>query len=126
MTTVTDNGLNWYQDSSIGNETGHIDEIAVGSGSGSESATTSGLDSEEYRGTASDTNVTFERTDTGRLEAAITIQGGTEVPDGTEISEMLIEVSDSATIIAIDNFDAVTVVSGNNEEFIMPVQLQRA
>ena len=125
MTTVTDAGLNWYQDRSIGAETGQIDEVAVGSGSGSESATTDGLESEEYRGSAEDTNVSFNRTETGRLEAAITIQGGTEVPAGTEISEMLIEVSGAQVIIAIDNFSAVTVVSGNNEEFVMPVQLQR-
>lgn len=125
MTTVTDAGLNWYQDRSIGVETGQIDEVAVGSGSGSESATTGGLDNEVYRGSTQDTNVTFNRTETGRLEATITIQGGTEVPAGTEISEMLIEVSGAQVIIAIDNFSAVTVVSGNTEEFVMPVQLQR-
>ncbi len=125
MTTVTDHGIDWYQDRAIDVAGGRIDEIAVGSGEDSEDEGATELADEEYRADYESNNVEFDRTDDGRIEATITVQGGTEVPADTEIREMLIEVSEETVVVAIDNFDAVLVESGHTEEFTMPVQLER-
>ncbi len=125
MTTVTDHGIDWYQDRAIDVAGGRIDEIAVGSGTDSEADDTTELAIEVYRADDESNNVEFDRIDDGRIEATITIQGGTEVPADTEIREMLVEVSEETVVVAVDNFDAVVVESGHTEEFTMPIQLER-
>lgn len=125
MTTITDDGLDFYNEKSIDETSATIDTIAVGTGTGSESQTPTGLSSEVYRGVVTDTNINFSAiTGEGRMEAVITLKGGTEVSGGTEITEMLVEASDG-TIIAIDNFSAVTVEAGHTEEFTLPIVVQR-
>lgn len=126
MTTTTDNGLDYLRDRAIGDASGPIDTIVVGTGSGSESQTASSVDSNVYTGVSSDSNIEFEPvSQTGRLEAIITVKGGTEVPADTNITEMAIRASSDGVLVSIDNFDAVPVEGGHTEEFTMPVQVQR-
>lgn len=126
MTTVTDNGIDYFQDRGIGTANGPIDTVVLGTGSGSESETSSGVDSQAYSGTDSNGNITIESvSQTGRFEARVEIQGGTEVPGGTEITEMAIRASADGVCVAIDTFESVKVKTGETEEFTMPVQIQR-
>ena len=126
MTTTTDNGLDYLRDRAIGDASGPIDTIVLGTGSGSESQTASSVDSSVYTGVVTDNNIEFKPTGTtGRLEAIITVKGGTEVPANTDITEMAIRASGDGVLVSIDNFTAVTVEGGHTEEFTMPVQVQR-
>lgn len=125
MTTVTDDGVDWYQDIAIGNTEYPIDTIAVGTGSGSEGVNSDGLDAPVYEGQAGDdSNVTFQTLDqTGLMEAIITVRGGTEVPAGTVITEMAVVVNGDDVVVAVDNFTPIEVEAGHTEEFTMPFQI---
>ncbi len=127
MTTVTDEGLTWYQDRATGQVSGKLDQIALGSGSGSESQTATALDNQVYAGTVADNNIEFivDDDNPGRVECIITVQGGTEVPADTDINEMLVGVSAVGVTIAIDNFASITVEAGHTEEFTLPILVER-
>lgn len=123
MTQITDNGRDWYQDRARGDGK-PIDEVAVGSGSGSEADDATALADEEYRGQIADGNIELEDTDdTGRLYATIEIAGGTEVSGGTDISEMGIFAG--GVLVWVDNFDTVEIEPGVTEEFTMPFEIRR-
>ena len=129
MTTITDNGLEAVGGSFIGAGSGQVDALAVGSGVG-ESPTATALDTEEHRAAVSDGNVDIISTGaTGTAELVIRIKGGLEVPAETEISEIGAFINGAGgggTLILIDNFNPVVVESGHTEEFIIPVDTQRA
>jgi hypothetical protein len=124
MTLTTDAGLEIIGDLLIGTTTGQIDALAVGSGSGSESPTATGLDQEEHRAPVSGSNVDLiESGATGETELIIRIKGGLEVPAGTSITE--VAAFFDGTMVFVDEFNAVTVGAGRTEEFIIPVDPQR-
>ena len=127
MATVTDDGLIWYHERTIGDAEGAIDQIALGTGVDSESETAEELDNEIYRGVVDDNNIRFQTIDDTptKMEAIITVRGGTEVPSGTEVTEFCIRVSDEDVLVALDNFLPVEVEAGHTEEFTMPVELER-
>lgn len=126
MTTATDAALDWYQNRSIGNSSAVVDTIAVGSGTGSESSTSSGLSSEEYRASTSDQNVEITKTaNLGEVDVTIEVTGGTEVAAGTEISEMMAYISAENIVVAVDNFSGVTVGAGETEQFSFPLVIER-
>lgn len=126
MTTTTDSGLDYIRNRAIGLDSGPIDTIVLGNGSGSESQTASSVDSEVYTANDSNNNVEFvDVSTTGRMEAIVTIKGGTEVPPDTNISEMAVRASDDDVLVAIDEFSEVVVEGGHTEEFTMPIQIQR-
>jgi len=130
MTTTTDGGLEIVGDLLIGAVSGQIDALAVGSGTGSESATATTLGSEEHRAAVSGTNADLiEAGQTGELELIIRVKGGLEVPDGTQITEIgafFNGAGGGGTLMFIDNFSAVTVEAGNTEQFTIPVDPQRS
>ncbi len=102
MATITPSeGLEWFVRKSL-NESGVVDEkiydVGVGSGSGSPVLGDTQLDQQEYRTNADSSNVTIENTspDLGELEVRITINGGTEVPAGTTITEFGLWARDPA------------------------------
>jgi hypothetical protein len=127
MATVTDDGLVWYHERTIGDAGGAIDEIALGTGEGSESQTATGLTNQIYLGNVADNNIRFQTIDDTptKMEAIITVRGGTEVPSGAQITEFGISVSEENVLIALDNFLPVEVEAGHTEEFTMPVELGR-
>jgi len=129
MTTVTDGGLEVAGRFLTRSESGRIDALAVGSGTGSESTTATALSNEEHRADASSGNVELIATgQTDRTELIIRIKGGLEVPGGTGISEVGAFIDGSGgggTLVFVDNFNTVTVETGHTEEFIIPVDLRR-
>lgn len=127
MSTITDDGLDWYQERAIGDTGDPFDEVAVGTGSWEEEEdleTADELDEEEYRGDVDDNNIEIEmQSETGRAHVTIVLQGGTEVSGGTEITEMA--VFSDGRLIWIDEFNPVEVESGHQEELTMPVEQRR-
>jgi|APHM01.1.fsa_nt_gi hypothetical protein len=130
MTTTTDDGLEVTGDLLIGAVSGQIDALAVGSGTGSESTTATGLNNEEHRAAVSGSNVELVETgQTGEVELIIRVKGGLEVPAGTPITEVgafFNGAGGGGTLVFIDNFNAVTVEAGNTEQFAIPVDPRRA
>ena len=129
MTTITDTGLEWISDTSLGKTGEEIDAIAVGTGTGNEGTGATSLASETYRADKSNEDVVFVETDaTGAFEAVITVTGGQEVPDDTDITEIGVFGGDTAgdpDLIVIDEFAAVTVEQGHTEEFTVPIDITR-
>jgi len=130
MTTITDGGLEVVGDLLIGTASGQIDALAVGSGTGSESTTATALNSEEHRAPVSGSNVELIETGpTGETELSIRIKGGLEGPGGTPIAEIgafFDGAGGGGELTVIDNFNPVTVESGDAQEFILPVNPRRA
>lgn len=104
-----------------------MDTITVGTGTDSESQDATGLSEEVYSGSVDDNNVELLQVEgeIGLLEAIITLKGGTEVPGGTEISEIMVTSELDDVVIAIDNFEGIEVEPGHTEEFTMPIQVDR-
>jgi outer membrane lipoprotein SlyB len=125
MTTTTDDGLEVIGDLLIGNRQGGITALAVGSGTGSESASATALANEEHRAAVSGSNVELlESGQTGEVELLIRVKGGLEVPAGTAISE--VAAFQDTEMVFVDEFAAVTVEAGNTEQFTLPVDPQRS
>jgi sulfate adenylyltransferase subunit 1 (EFTu-like GTPase family) len=124
MTTVTNEGLEWYRDLSLdGGET--INEVKIGSGTNTESTTATSLGAVEYSATNSSTDVEIqEGANTNEYVCNITVTGGLEVDAGTDITEFGVFSSDGK-LIAIDNFTSVTVSSGVTEAFSMTFTIDR-
>lgn len=129
MTIITDNGLEVVGDLLIGTASGQIDALAVGTGTGSESTTATALNNEVHRAAASGGNVELIETGgTGESELTIQVKGGLEVPAGasiTEIGAFVNGVGGGGTLLFIDNFNPVTVGTGDTEEFIIPINPRR-
>lgn len=125
MTVTTDDGIEVVGDLLIGNVSGRIDAIAVGTGSGSESRSSTALASEVYRADAASSNSEFVETDaTGGFELVLRVKGGSEVSSGTTITELGAFFEGSAgggTLVFVDEFAGVTVEEGFTEEFRLPV-----
>lgn len=117
MATYTKVGLEWISDKTLDNESGVIQDIAVGTDDSSESYFATALGSEEYRASTGDPNVTLTETDdSGRFEVEVEVTGGTEVPAGTDITEVGLFES-NGTLILIGNFSVVPVASASTEAF---------
>jgi len=124
MTTSPDEGLEARGDL-LKNA---IAYVALGTGQ-NESTTATGLGSREYLAQPSNNNVRIVETgSTGEYEIIIEVTGGTEVPGGTEISEIGAFFGDpdsGGPLFAIDEFAAVPVDAGHTEEFTIPVDPTR-
>lgn len=129
MTTFTDDGQEWVSDKIHDDVTDRIDTIAVGTGTGSESGDASQLADEVYRSDDSNNNVEFlDDGDTGEREATIVVNGGTEVPPNSQISEIAIIAGGAdggGTVVFIDEFADVTVEAGHEEAFTIPYDFER-
>jgi len=124
MTTTPDTGLEAIGDL-LKNAVAYV---AIGSGQ-NESTTATSLGNREYFAQVSNTNVDVVETDTdGGHDVVIRVKGGTEVPGGTDISEMGVFDGDptaGGSLLYIDDFGAVEVEAGHTEEFTIPVEPQR-
>jgi len=120
MSTTTDDGLEWIGDKTIGKRSGEIEEIAIGTGSGSEGTNASSLANEEYRGEVSDSNVNrSESNATGQFNIEVIVTGGLEVPGNIGITEIALFATDG-TLIVIDEYDSeITVGAGEKRSFQM-------
>ena len=139
MATITpDEGLEWFVERAL-DESSASDEraysIAVGSGTASLSSTDTQLDTEEYRGEDPDSNVTIRNTSSiGDIECKITISGGTEVPAGTEITELGVFARDPSisegnvtesddTLVYRELRPAITLASGDRKTFAFTISV---
>lgn len=86
----TDLGLDFFEGAIIDSTvTAVFDTVAVGTGTNSPSGNDTTLDNQVYQGDKSGTNVTIERgPGTGEIRTTIEITGGTEVPSGSDITEI--------------------------------------
>jgi seryl-tRNA(Sec) selenium transferase len=123
MTTLTDNGLEGIADLLIGNISGGVDALAVGTGQ-NESTTATSLGNEVFRATPADSNVDLIDSDSGEAELAIRVKGGQEVSAGTTISETAVIINNDISII--DEFSDVIIETGHVEEFTVPVSILRS
>lgn len=123
MVTTTNVGLEWLGDKTLDKVSSHIDTIAVGTGK-NESRDATTLGNEEYRADDSTSVVEFVETgDQGQYEARIEVQGGTEVPANTKITEVGVFAGGGGgggTLAIIDEFDYIEVGDGHTEEFVVP------
>lgn len=128
MATLTDDGLVWLGDKALDGVDSRIDAVAVGTGQ-NESGDASSLGNEAYRADYTMANVEFaDVSGLGAFEARIEVQGGTEVPAKTEISEIGVFAGGAGgggTLIVIDEFDAIEVGDGHTEEFTSPATPSR-
>ena len=125
---VVNSGLEWLSDKAFDNVTDIIDEVAVGTGTTDPARNDTSLENEVYRGTSGG-NIEFNEIDnTGGVEAKIVITGGTEVPDGTEVSEFGIytEEAGTNTLILREVREPITINNGNKEEFTIPLTFTQA
>lgn len=130
MATLTDFGLEWGTDRWLDNASGRLDYIGVGSGSGAEANDATALANREYVAEYTNSNIEFVETGPGgEFEAIIRVKGGTEVPAGTELSEIGVYVGDptaDGNLFIIDEFNTVPVAAGRTEEFRIPVTPERS
>ena len=121
MTTLTDNGRDWYANRAIGASVGRLSAVSVGTGSGSEATGSSSLGNEVYKADSGDSVVDFTKLgNTGEVSAVIEITGGTEVSAGTAITEMGIFGGfdgDGGPLVWVDEFPAVTIEAGHTRKF---------
>ncbi len=86
---VTSDGLSWMHERLVNESTPPITTIALGSGSSAPAAADTSLDAEVVRRDVSSDNAQlFFNSEVPEIRFRITIQGGTDVPAGTEISEL--------------------------------------
>jgi hypothetical protein len=127
MTTTTDAGLSVVADLLIGATSTPVDALAVGTGS-NESAAATSLANEQFRSNVSNTNVDIQSTGAATVEFAIGVVAGSDVPVGTQITEVAAFFNGSGgggTMLVIDSFPAVTLQSGNIERFTIPFEALR-
>jgi hypothetical protein len=122
MTTLTDNGLEGIADLLIGNISGGVDALALGTGQ-NESASATSLGNEVFRATPADSNVELIDSGSGEAELAIRVKGDVDVPAGSAISETGVEINGNLALI--DTFQNVIIETGHTEEFTVPVSVLR-
>lgn len=132
MTEVTDVGLEWTKEKSLGRQSDRVDTVAIGTDGTTESASDTSLGNEVYRAQESNANVTLVETGSeGQYEAVIRIKGGLEVSAGTTIREVGVfaggdlSANETNTLIVRDAFSGVTIESGHTEEFTVPIDFDR-
>lgn len=119
MSSITpDEGLDAIIDSlAIQEPSPDMTQMAVGTGTSTPTSTDTSLENETFRATTSDSVVTIEPTSsTGEMRCEITVSGGTEIPAGTEITEIGIYF-DENSLVHREVRSAVTVNAGDRKTF---------
>lgn len=126
-TTITNEALEWIV-SKTKNESGVTSEIiydvAVGSGSAAVDSANTQLDVQEFRGNLDDSTITIENTSPalGELQVTITINGGTEVPADTEITELGVFARDPS--IPDGNFENGNEITNDADDILIYRELR--
>lgn len=118
--TFTDDGVEWISQKSVDDSvTSVIHTIAVGTGTSSPIGSDETMESEVYRTNRENANCTVDVTSNlGEVRATITISGGTEVPDGTTITEFGVFIDDEdETMIYREVTSGRTITSGDRVTF---------
>lgn len=128
MTITVDIGLEWAERKFIGQEDTRIDAMAVGDGSAAEDPSNTSLDNRVSDIITDDNDPVRFVQQNDRFECLITVQGGSEIPTGTEIREVAVYAganTGNPTMITRDVFETVTVSPGHSVEFMVPVDVRR-
>lgn len=141
MASITpDEGLEWIAERVIPTSNTADEElysIAVGSGTTAPAAGDTQLAVEEYRGIKPYSNISFEDTSPaiGEVQCRVTVSGGTEVPAGTDITELGVFArdpsisennvtdSDDSLIYREVRDSAVTIASGDRKTFSFTISV---
>ena len=122
MSQITTEFRNWNRDQALGNDTGVIDTVAIGSGSATPSSADTTLASEVYRADVSQANCSILATEQdGVANAEVIVSGGTEVDTNQTIAEIGVFATgtdgDGDVLVGRDTGGSVTVGSGETEKF---------
>lgn len=104
-----------------------LDTVAVGDGTQSPSLTDSSLTNNLYEASSSNSNVTAEKdAGVGEMRFTIAITGDTEVPGGSDITEIGVKASDGTLFYYEVRDTAITVSTGETVTIEVVVQLEDA
>lgn len=122
---TTNTGQDWLSEKAVGNVPNEeLYIIAVGTGTTDPTESDTSLQSEVYRSNDGNTNCTVDTTtNTGEIVGRITVSGGTEVPAGTDITEIGLFVDDGSTLVFREVRTAVTIESGDRKTFEFTIVL---
>lgn len=143
-TIVPDEGLEWYSEKGLDvNPNEVVWSVGVGDGTTSVSSSDTQLDNELYRGTddSNDNSVSiFTTSNLGQVQAEITVNGGTEVPADSDLTEFAIWAGDpndfpdnspsnggddsKDTMIYREVRTAVTIASGDQKTFTIKYDIK--
>lgn len=114
MTVLTNEGRAYLDDLRFGRVTDPIDTIAVGIGDQPESIDNEELDERVYISSAENANVRFTPVPNydSATYGAIDLHGGTEVPGGTEITELGVMVGGQDVLVWRDVKAPVVIEAG--------------
>lgn len=121
---ITTAGEEWLADKAFNNVAGRIDTIALGTGTTAPAAGDTALQTEVYRGTDAQPNITFSATEQpGEYNCSITVSGGTEVASGTIITEFGVIASTEGVLVGREVFSGATIDSGTPVTFAPPLDI---
>lgn len=114
MTVLTNEGRAYLDDLRYGRVTDPIDTIAVGVGDQPESIDNETLDQQVYVSDTGNANVRFSKVPNfdAATYGAIDLHGGTEVPGGTEITELGVMVGAQDVLVWRDVKAPVVIEPG--------------
>lgn len=116
-------GLNYLAENAFEKPDSRINTIAVGSGTTNPAITDTTLESRVFEATDGTNVVSFESaTAAGEYICRIALQGGTEVPGGTQISELGLK-TDAGDLIYRETRNAVTIETGSRIIFEFNVDI---
>lgn len=122
---IPDEGLEWMADKLLDIEFGSIDQVAVGTGTTGVSASDTSMVDLAYREDTASSSVTITETeDVGVIRATIDVEGGTDVPGGTEISEFGV-FTDSGEMVYHEITDPITLNIGEEVTFVIEIDVTR-
>jgi hypothetical protein len=127
MVTVTNDWLNRLSDIAIGNIDDEIHEVAVGTGTGNESAGASSLANEVYRSNKTFGDCAIEDDGpAGEFSAEIEVTAGGSTanvsvtnPDNNDITEIGVFTKQGGLVVINEYSTPVTISSGSRERFII-------
>lgn len=91
--------------------------VAIGSGTTAPAPSDTTLENELYRANNDDSNAVVEpSSEVGKFDYRITVQGGVEVPSGSDITEFGM-LTDQGTLLYRQVGDAVELQSGDRKTF---------
>lgn len=112
----TDDGRNFFEQAiADGSFSSVIDTLAVGNGNGAPDTSDSSLDNLLYEEDDTASNVSISRgPGIGEIRATIEFTGGTEVPAGSDVSELGVKVGGTLVYREVRS-SAITVTSGESK-----------
>jgi hypothetical protein len=113
----TEAGKDHFANAAFGRTSAELETIAVGSGTTDPSVTDDSLKQRVFEASEQTSIVTLEKGDgIGEYVCRISIKGGTEVPGGTDITELGLKTSDG-DLVYRETRTAVTVDTGSRIAF---------